>query len=250
MLHDLSPWRNPRWHETAGRVRRRTPLLLKLGLATMVLTPSERVRREAIGRFRLPAERIAAVPLAAADHFRPTEAAPRAPYFLCVATLEPRKNIPFLIDAWRELRRRHPVDLLLAGRRRADFPALEPEAGLTWLGAVPDAALPGLYSGALAALYPSLYEGFGLPVLEAMSCGTAVIASNDAAVAEVAGGAALTLDPADRRAWVEAMAGVVENADLREDLRGRSLARSRRFSWAATARGTHDVYREAVDRFA
>ncbi len=181
-LHDLSPWMDPSWHAESDRVRRRTPMLLRLGLATMIVTHSEAVKRQAIERFHLPADRIAVVPLAAnpAFHSTPEQSTPDAPpYLLYVGTLEPRKNIALLLDLWRELRRDHPIDLILAGRRRTDFPEIPPEPGLHQPGFTPEDELPGLYSGATACLYPSYYEGFGLPVLEAMQCGAVVIASTD-----------------------------------------------------------------------
>jgi glycosyltransferase involved in cell wall biosynthesis len=248
-LHDLSPWRDPGWHPAAGRVRRRTPYLIGLGLATMVLTDSEAVRREAMEWFRIPPQRVVAVPLAASAQFRPVDAPPCRPYFLYAGTLEPRKNLALLLETWREVRRQHAVDLVLAGRRRADFPELTPEPGLELLGEVADEKLPALYSGALACVYPSLYEGFGLPVLEAMQCGAAVIASRDPAITEVCGGAALQLDSRDHRSWLEALSAAASNPGLLQEWRSRALARAREFSWARTARLTREVYREAVSRF-
>src|SRR5208282_6780266 len=109
-------------------------------------------------------------------------------------TLEPRKNIGLILDLWRELRRDHPIDLVLAGRRRADFPEIPAEPGLRVAGLTPEEELPGLYSGAVACLYPSYYEGFGLPVLEAMQCGAVVMASSDPSIREVADDAAILLD--------------------------------------------------------
>ena len=248
-LHDLSPWMDTGWHQAAGRVRRRTPYLIGLGLATMVLTDSEAVRRQAIEWFRIPPQRIVAAPLAASAQFRPVDARPCRPYFLYAGTLEPRKNLALLLETWREVRRQHAVDLVLAGRRRADFPELAPEPGLELLGEVADEKLPALYSGALACVCPSLYEGFGLPVLEAMQCGTAVIASRDPAITEVCGGAALQLDSRDHRSWLEALSAAVSNPGLLQEWRSRALARAREFSWARTARLTREVYREAVSRF-
>ena len=173
-VHDLSPWMATAWHHAADRVRLRTPFLIRTGRASMIITPSEAVRKQVIGRFRVDPDRVVAIPEAASSWMRPVETA-TSPYFLYVGTLEPRKNIPDLIQAWRQVWKRHNVPLVLAGRRRRDFPALSPEPGLQILGEVPDADLPGLYSGAVAAIYPSLYEGFGLPVLEAMQCGANLV---------------------------------------------------------------------------
>lgn len=249
-LHDLSPWMDPAWHHAAGRVRRRTPWLLRLRAATLIITPSEAVRRAAMDRFRLASSAVVAVPHAASELFRP--AAPYAhprPYFLYVGTIEPRKNIPLLIEAWREVRLTHDVDLILAGRRRADAPSIPSDSGLRFLEAPEDASLPSLYSGALAFVFPSFYEGFGLPVLEAMQCGAPVVASTDPAVLEVSGGAALHCDPHQTSPWVEALSNLLSTPSLRPLLRERALQRARAFSWANTAHITHDVYQEAIRRF-
>ena len=244
-LHDLSPWLNPVWHHDAYRVRRRTPVLLELGIATMVITPSETVRKQAIERFRLDPERITAVPEAAAPGLQPVEAKPNQPYFLFVGTLEPRKNLPMLLEAWRAVRRDLEVDLVLAGRRRADAPDLGEEPGLRMAGEVPDSQLAELYSGALAFVYPSLYEGFGLPVLEAMQCGACVITSH--ATYEAGGDAAVYADTAADLA--AAMRQAAADPEWRAERRVRSLARAREFSWENSARLTYQVYREAQRRF-
>ncbi len=245
-VHDLSPWMDPKWHHAAKRVRRRTPVLLELGIATMIITPGEAVRRQAIERFRLQPDRVVAVPEAPAPWLRRVDAAPAAaPYFLFVGTLEPRKNLLALVEAWREVRRRHPVDLILAGRRRADAPSIVEEPGLRLLGEVPDDQLPALYSGALALVCPSFYEGFGLPVLEAMQCGAPVIASH--AVAEAAGDAAVYAD--DAPALARAMSLAVEQPEWVVRQRELSVARAREFSWERTARQTYEVYVEARRRY-
>jgi glycosyltransferase involved in cell wall biosynthesis len=109
--------------------------------------------------------------------------------------------------------------------------------------------LPRLYSGALAVAYPSYYEGFGLPVLEAMQCGAAVIASRDPAITEVAGDAAILVDAADRRGWVQALTSLIERPDITRELRAKAIARAGEFSWTKTARLTREVYGQAVERF-
>ena len=249
-LHDLSPWLDPAWHVHADRVRNRTPMLLRLGLATLVITPSEAVRKQAIERFRLAANRVIATPLAASSRFRPVGSAPpERPFFLYVGTLEPRKNLRLLLDAWRHARQQHGVDLVLAGRRRDDWPEIPDEPGLRVLGAVPDDELPRLYSSALAFVYPSLYEGFGLPVLEAMQCGAVVIASTDPAIAEVAGDAAMLLDVNNAGAWSDALVAVAQCPERVGALRSKGLSRAAEFSWTKTAKLTREAYGEAARRF-
>jgi glycosyltransferase involved in cell wall biosynthesis len=257
-LHDLSPWMDSSWHAESDRVRNRTPMLLRLGLATMIITCSEAVKRQAIERFRLSADRVAVVPLAAAASFRPMPAPEHSPpYLLYVGTLEPRKNVGLVLDLWRELRREHPIDLILAGRRRADFPEIPPEPGLHLTGLTPEEDLPGLYSGASACLYPSFYEGFGLPVLEAMQCGAVVIASNDPAIREVAGdgarnaadAGAILLDVRDRGAWLEVLRTAILRPEWMCAWRERAITRASQFSWTRTARLTRAVYEQAIHGF-
>jgi len=250
-VHDLSPWlsseENVHWQPYSFRTRTRVPILLQARIPTMVVTPSEAVRRAVIARFRLDSDRVVAVPLAASNHFRPVEVAPRErPYFLFVGTLEPRKNITRLIEAWREVRKSWTVDLVLAGRVREDFQAPSPEPGLRVLGAVPEEDLPALYCGAVAVVYPSLYEGFGLPVLEAMQCGATVITSRDPAIMEVSAGAAIHVDAKDVRALAGAMLGRPDRPNRREE----SIKRAALFSWSATARRTREVYDAALSRSA
>jgi glycosyltransferase involved in cell wall biosynthesis len=248
-LHDLSPWMNQDWHHAAARIRQRTPLLIGLGIATLIITPTEAIRDQAIETFSIHPGRIVTIPEAASAHFRPSASSPSRPYFLFAGTLEPRKNLPLLISAWRSAKEQFPVDLVLAGRRRADFPEPPPEPGLRLPGEIPERDLPALYSGALAFVYPSLYEGFGLPVLEAMQCGAPVITSRDAALTEVARGAALQVDSCDVRAWAEALRMAASSPERMRMLREKSLQRAQEFSWARTACRTKEVYQEARRRF-
>lgn len=240
-LHDLSPWRG---FPTSERVKRRTPWLLRMRLAAMIITPTETVRQEAIEMFQLPRSIVVAVPEAAGPEFRPVELQPGIPcYFLTVGTAGPRKNMGVLLDAFREFRHEAPtVELWIAGR--GEYGSLQP--GVRFLGAVPDQDLPRLYGQAQALLFPSFYEGFGLPLLEAMQCGTPVIASNDRALVEVSGGAALHADAQDGQAWLGAMRAVLRSGGLEQ--REAGLRRAAQFSWQRTARMTRDVYVEACAR--
>jgi alpha-1,3-rhamnosyl/mannosyltransferase len=152
--------------------------------------------------------------------------------------------VPALVHAWRALRAQHDVDLVLAGRRRTDGPVMGDEPGLHVLGEVDEATLPRLYAGATALVYPSKYEGFGLPVVEAMQCGCAVITSRDEALLEVGGEAAMATD--DLFGAMKALLVDAEERSRRQEL---SLRRAREFSWSRTAKMTREVYADAVQRF-
>jgi glycosyltransferase involved in cell wall biosynthesis len=250
-IHDLSPWREKAWqidthNADADRVRWRTPWLVRLRRARMILTVSEAVRTEVINHFDIQPERVRAVPLAASSHFRPlTPTFPaQKPFFLFVATLEPRKNVAGLIAGWREAAAETRAELVIAGRSRADFAGVPAGDGIHFLGEVPDQELPRLYSDALAFVYPSHYEGFGLPVLEAMQCGCPVITSRDPAVTEVTGGNAIHTSSAHEIA--EAMRAIAADPRLRNTLRGCGLERAAAFSWSRTARETRAVYEEVL----
>jgi alpha-1,3-rhamnosyl/mannosyltransferase len=172
-----------------------------------------------------------------------------------VGTVEPRKNVPRLIEAHASLaaplRARFPLALAGApGPRAAEARerarALLPPGEVRFLGYVPDGTATALLAGAACLAYPSLYEGFGLPPLEAMACGTPVVASSAAAVRETVGDAAIVVDPEDVGALAAAIARVLEDPDLAARLAARGLARAARFSWAETARLTTAAYEAAA----
>jgi len=162
------------------------------------------------------------------------------PYVLCVASRIARKNLAALYETGARLAARG-IDLVAAGGERPQFRAARaPATGPRDLGPVPDAHLPGLYAGASAFVLPSLYEGFGLPCLEAMACGTPVVAADAAALPETYGDAALYADPRDPGAIADAVERALEPATA-ERLRAAGVARARRFTWEATAGGVDTV---------
>ena len=245
-VHDLSPWIDAPWNHASARVKWRTPQMLKMGLAKMVITPTEAIRAAVLQRFELAPDQVVAVPLAARPMFHPVEADTDIPYFLFVGTLEGRKNVRGLVDAWRELYARHGVELWLVGRVRHDFDPPAETPGLRYLGSVDDSELPELYSGAVAFVYPSHYEGFGLPILEAMACGRAVACSNTTAMPEVAGSSALLFDPADAEQMAHAISKILTNDDLRRRLESEGVQHASTFSWERAAAKTLNVYYEVV----
>ena len=245
-LHDLSPWRTESQAETSERVRRRTPVLLRLGLASIVITPSEAIRREAMARFSLDGNSVVPIPLASSVAFHPVPTVPKSrPYFLYVGAIEQRKNVGVIVEAWRELRKTEDVDLVLCGKVR-DSMSKAPD-GVEIRSDVDDADLPAMYSGAAAFLYPSLYEGFGLPVLEAMQCGAMVVTSKDPAISEIAAGAAVQVEARDAPGWLEAMRSALV-LDTRKSWGDLGMRRAAEFSWERTATRTREVYIEALRR--
>jgi glycosyltransferase involved in cell wall biosynthesis len=167
----------------------------------------------------------------------------RSPYVLATGTLEPRKNLPRLISAFASLpeQARGARQLVLAGAPgwEADetFASVAAHTGLVrTLGYVPDAELPSLYRAAKIFCYPSLYEGFGIPVLEAMSCGTPVLTSARSSMPEVAGEAARYVDPYDREDIARGLAELLADRALTQRVVGLGLERARQFSWEKTAR--------------
>lgn len=226
-----------------------------------IITDSHCSKRDLIERVGLPEERITVVfPGVDLERFRP--APPTAigdgarPYVLCVAGPDPTKNVLTLVEAFarlpRDLRAAH--DLVLTGdfRRRPDLLERVTAAGLApqtrFTGVVSDEDLIVLYQRAALFVFPSRYEGFGFPVLEAMACGCPVVSSNASSLPEVTGEAALLVDPSDTGGFAEAMERALTDRALWGDLRARGLARAAQFTWDRTARETAAVYRRVAGR--
>ncbi len=235
---DLSVFRYPEAFPTWMRnyVPRYAPRALRA--ATRLLAISEFTKRELVELLAIPDEKITVTPLAAASAFGPDGARAEGEYVLAVATLEPRKNLARLAEATRKL----GVELRVVGERGWGGVEVAGE-GVRWLGRLQDDELAALYRGASVFAYPSLYEGFGMPLLEAMACGAPVVTSRGGATEEVAGDAAVLADPLD----VDAIAAGIDDARSRADeLSARGLERAARFTWDETARLTLDAYREAI----
>src|SRR5437867_4178191 len=221
--------------------------------ARLIITNSEFSKWEIVRHLGIPEDRIRVTPLAASGEFEPVGAQPVCPYFLYVGNLEPRKNLERLIEAFARMPQKE-YQLVIVGNRWYHGGAPEQKArslGLNgrvkFLGYVQRAELPALFSGATAFVYPSLLEGFGMPIVEAMACGTPVITSNNSAMTEVAGQAAMLVDPHSVREIAEALAQMAEDAPLRQALSRKGLARAAEFSWETTARLTLEAYREALE---
>jgi glycosyltransferase involved in cell wall biosynthesis len=176
------------------------------------------------------------------------------PYILCVGTLQARKNQLRLIDAFESIAHRIPHTLVLVGRDGSGADevhgrlAQHPNPRIRLLGFFPEKQLSALYSGAEAVVFPSLWEGFGLPILEAMVCDTPVLTSNISSLAEVAGDAALTVDPRSTEDIADKLYCLLTDENLRESLRQRGRMRAKKFSWPESARRIAAVYRRTAER--
>ncbi len=237
-VHDLAVLRHPeafnRW--TRSYSPRVVPRVL--AAARRIIAVSEFTKRELVELLRVPDETIRVVPNGVDAEFTREGPAANGDYVLAVGTLEPRKNLASLVEAAR----RNDVELRVVGAR--GWGGVEVGGnGVRWLGEVSDADLARLYRGAACLAYPSVYEGFGIPVLEAMACGTPVVTSRGTAMEEVADGAAVLVDPSDP---AELAAGIERAASERDSLVARGLERARSFRWDAVADATVAVYREAA----
>jgi glycosyltransferase involved in cell wall biosynthesis len=265
-LHDVAYQRYPHYHLLQNRLYLSLMMPRFLARADAIICVSEHTRRDALHYYpKLNPAKIHVIPEGVEPHFRPpalpADLAPiRAKYglperfILYVGTIEPRKNLPVLLEAYAALRQHMPeVGLVIVGGKGWLYEsffqtlkrlALEPHVILT--GYVPEADLPLLMACARVFAYPSEFEGFGLPPLEAMACGVPVACSNASSLPEVVGEAGLLLSPHDAHGWQAALYNLLTDDDLRADLRERSLARARQFTWQKAAQQTLEVYRSLL----
>ncbi|MDT7540143.1 MAG: hypothetical protein QOE33_47 [Acidobacteriota bacterium] len=267
-IHDLSFEHLPSTFKRRSRAQLRFTVRRTARAAAHVIASSEFTRRDIIETYNIAESRTSVVPLAAAPHFHHVADAEElrrvrhvygieGDYILAVGSIQPRKNLARLFRAYADLRRSRERDklprLLVVGKMawlyEETLRAVE-ECGVAdavkFTGYVPEHDLPALYSGALCFVYPSYFEGFGLPPLEAMRCGTAVVAGDRTSLPEVVGDAGLLVDPFDTDAIAAAIARLIDDKTLRAVLSERGLARAKQFDWRETARLTLEVYRRAI----
>ncbi len=262
-IHDLIPMIYPqhlphRW--TAWIFRATASLAVRR--TNQIIAVSESTSRDLARLFGASQAQMTVVHEAADERFRPFEkeqweqvlhryGLPRK-YILYLGINKPHKNLVFLLQVFSQVKTK--AKLVLAGREdpryrqaRKEAERLDLRERVVFLGEVADRDLPMLYNGAELFVFPSLYEGFGLPVLEAMACGTPVICSSTSSLPEIVGDAALTLDPLDRDAWVAALAELLEKEALRAEMSTKGLRRAQTFSWEDTARRTWLVYQRILE---
>jgi glycosyltransferase involved in cell wall biosynthesis len=248
-VHDLTAFFMPEVH-TAGNVRADHIFAERiLKRAHGLIAVSENTRQDTIRLLGIPPERVTTIYSGVPEAFFGAVASRRPrPYVLYVGTIEPRKNLHTLLDAWKQLKPdlHAEFELVFAGPVgwSAETTIARIRAEATYIGYVPEADLPGLVAGAAAFVYPSLYEGFGFPVVQAMAAGTPVITSNVSCLPEIAGDAALLVDPLSAAELAGALSRLLESETLRAELISRGRERARRYRWEACAEQSLQFFRK------
>ena len=261
---DLIPLKFPQYYPPHERLIFRVAMTLAINTARRIIAISAATASDVQRAFSVRAGRLTPIPLAAdptffpqgADRVEATRRTYHLPerYGLFFASNKPHKNLMRLVEAWAPLAKRvMPLKLVIAGHWDERYPQAKERAealGLTesllFIGPIPEADLPGLYSGAEWFIFPSLYEGFGLPIVEAMACGTPVACADAPGLTEAAGNAALLFDPRNVEAITHALATTLNDSALRADLQERGLRRARELTWARVAEATLRVYEECA----
>ncbi len=266
-VHDLSFLHYPQIFRPTNRLYLSRITALSCKRARRVIAVSQATKADLQRLLHIPATKIDVIYNGVDSMYRHLSSEEVATYrkqkgwpkrfILTLGTLEPRKNHVALFEAYAQYRQlsRHPLPLLVGGGKGWHYGTifkrvdeLNLQSHVHFLGFVPAEALPWLYNAASLFVYPSLYEGFGLPVAEAMACGTPAITSTASSLPEVAGKAALVIDPDDTDALASAMMNVLENDDQSLEMRNMGFLQSRRFSWDTTASDTAALYRRVMER--
>jgi glycosyltransferase involved in cell wall biosynthesis len=265
-IYDVIPYIHPATSTTLDRLIYRWWLPFAVRHVDQIITISEQSKADIVRYLRVAPEKIAVTYLAAHPRFRPVSSVEtiavlkrygiRSPYLFYIGSTDARKNLPRLLEAFCRVYRLHPeYQLVLAGVGEGSSSPLYPliahlklESAVRLPGYIPDRDLPALYGGARAFVFPSLYEGFGLPVLEALSCGTPVLTSNVSSLPEVTGTAALLVNPYDSMALANALHDLITDKQLTITLREAGLHRAAMFSWERVARTTAAIYQQVLAR--
>lgn len=261
MIYDLTMFKNPEHYSAQMLKVFAKPMRHAATHATHLIAISECTKRDLMELFALPDDRISAVPLGVGKKYHPIPQARdivreafglQRPYVIFVGTVQPRKNLPRLIEAFARAAQAERLDheLVIVGHvgwlaegslRAAEKP--DAKGRVRFLQYQEENLLPALYSAADALAFPSLYEGFGLPVLEAMACGTPVLTSNTSSLPEVAGEASLLVDPLNTDEIAQALRRILSDQALRQSLREKGMARARSFTWRKSAERTLSAFR-------
>jgi glycosyltransferase involved in cell wall biosynthesis len=267
-IHDLAFEHLPQTYKRRSRMQLRLTVRRSARKAARILSLSESGRQDIIETYDIAPERVTTIPLAAPAHFGPVTNEKElqrvrdtygivGDYILSVGSIQPRKNLQRLVGAYVRLHAERPgvklPTLVLVGKKAwlygETLRAIE-QSGvgeqILLTDYVSETDLPALYSGALCFVYPSYFEGFGLPPLEAMKCGVPVIVGNRTSLPEVVGDAGLLVNPFDEAEIASALAHLIDNPDLREKLRVKGLERAEKFSWHDTAKRTLEVYEQVA----
>ncbi|HEY6098159.1 MAG TPA: glycosyltransferase family 1 protein [Anaeromyxobacter sp.] len=250
-IHDATPWLHPDAMDTGTRWYVKPLYPQALARADVIFTVSEAAREDLVRSAGAPRERIVVTPNGVDPRFFEARAheGPRAPYLLAVGTLEPRKNLAVLLEALRVLRRDgRDITLFVAGRQgwSHSLPLGDLAPHVKLLGTVPDEELASLYAGAACYVIPSLHEGFGLPLAEAMAAGVPAVASDIPALREVGGETVRYADPQDAESFARAIRDALDDREGSQLRAAAARGRARRFRWEDTARATLAAYRRLV----
>lgn len=257
-IHDVAHLEHPEWYSWKFSTFYRWLLPRLLKRVSLVLTVSEFSKVRIVDIFGLSSEKVIVTPLGVDTRFSRSSGERvknvishygiDSPYLISIASISERKNLRRLIEAWHQVGI-SGIRLVIVGAKGLPFAGksyLPSDPSIMYLGYVPDEDLPVLYSGAVGAIYVSLYEGFGLPVLEAMACGTPVLASNVTSLPEVVGDAGLLVDPYDVEAIAHGICRLIGDSALREELKRKGLERAKQFTWERTADLTWQVLQEVM----
>ena len=264
-VHDIIPLKFPGNLPLASRLFYSKWMTYSYNYADLIIADSESTKKDIIKHLKISSEKIRVIYLATSKDFKPSgsqnqilkikekyKTSPK--YFIHVGTIEPRKNLPFLVSAFAlALKQGIKENLVIVGKQGWYYEdlynlikKLHLEKRVIFTGYADDRDVPYLYGGSTALTFPSLYEGFGFPPLEAMACGTPVISSNTSSLPEVIGEAGILLPPKDKNIWAQKMVELSSNNKLSEKLKIAGIMQAKKFSWDETARKTIEVYEEVM----